>query len=106
MMPGEGDRDRLRREDVLHVARLARLSLTDEELDRYTRQLGEVIEHAADVAALELGGVAPAAHALAVANVLRPDEPSPSLDREVVLAAAPQAEEGRFGVPPIAGRES
>lgn len=96
---------RLRREDALHVARLARLSLSDEELDRYTGQLAQVIEHASDVAALDLAGVAPAAHAMVVTNVLRPDEPMPSLDREVVLAAAPQAEGGRFRVPRIAGSE-
>ena len=67
---------------MAHVARLARLSLTDEELDRYTGQLAQVLAHAADVAALDLSGVAPTAHPLPVVNVLRPDVPRPGLDRE------------------------
>jgi aspartyl-tRNA(Asn)/glutamyl-tRNA(Gln) amidotransferase subunit C len=88
---------------VAHVARLARLSLTDEELDTFTGQLAQVIEHADDVAALDLGGVAPTAHPLPVRNVLRPDEPRPSLDRAAVLAAAPDVEDDRFRVPRIVG---
>ena len=94
---------RLSRDDVAHVARLARLSLTDDELDTFTGQLARVIEHADDVAALDLGGVAPTAHPLPVRNVLRPDEPRPSLDRAAVLAAAPDVEDDRFRVPRIVG---
>ena len=97
------DRPRLTRADVAHVASLARLTLTDEELDHFTEQLAQVLDHAEDVASLDLAGVRPTAHALAVANVVRHDEPTPSLDREEVLAAAPDVEDHRFRVPPILG---
>jgi aspartyl-tRNA(Asn)/glutamyl-tRNA(Gln) amidotransferase subunit C len=93
----------LGRQDVAHVARLARLALSDEELDRYTDQLAQVLAHAADVAALDLTGVRPTAHPLPVTNVLRPDEPRPGLDRDEVLAAAPEVEDHRFKVPRIVG---
>ena len=91
------------RDDVVHVARLARLDLTEEELDRFTSQLAAVLAHAADVASLDTAGVPPTAHPLPLANVLREDEPGPSLDREEVLAQAPAAEDGRFQVPRILG---
>lgn len=97
------DRPALGRAEVAHVASLARLALTEEELDRFTGQLARVLDHAADVAALDLSAVAPTAHPLPVANVLRPDEPRPSLDRQEVLAAAPAVEDHRFRVPPIVG---
>jgi aspartyl-tRNA(Asn)/glutamyl-tRNA(Gln) amidotransferase subunit C len=90
-------------DDVRHVAKLARLTLTDEEVDRFTAQLAGVLAHAADVAALDLAEVPPTAHALEMRNVLRPDEPVPSLDREEVLAAAPDVEDFRFRVPRIVG---
>ena len=93
----------LTREDVLHVARLARLELTDEEVDRFTEQLGAVLEHAAGVAALDTSGVPPTAHPLPLENVLRDDVVTPSLDRDEVLAQEPAAEGGRFKVPPILG---
>jgi aspartyl-tRNA(Asn)/glutamyl-tRNA(Gln) amidotransferase subunit C len=93
----------LGREDVAHVARLARLSLTDEELDRFTPQLAKVIGHAEDIAALDLDGVAPTAHPVPLSNVLRPDEPRPGSDRDEVLAQAPSVEDHRFRVPPITG---
>ncbi len=96
---------RLSRDDVLHVARLARLDLTDDEVDRYTDQLGAVLEHAADVEALDTSGVPPTAHPLPLENVLRDDEVRPSLDRQEVLDQAPAAESGRFRVPPILGLE-
>ncbi len=94
---------RITRADVAHVAALARLELTDEELELFTGQLAEVLDHAADVAALDLAGVALTAHPLALANVLRPDQLRPVLDREEVLAAAPSVEDHRFRVPPILG---
>ncbi len=96
---------RLSREDVLHVARLARLDVSEEEVDRYTEQLAAVLEHAADVAALDTSGVPPTAHPLPLANVLREDDMQPSLDRDEVLAEAPAAEDGRFRVPRILGEE-
>ncbi|MBV8297278.1 MAG: Asp-tRNA(Asn)/Glu-tRNA(Gln) amidotransferase subunit GatC [Acidimicrobiia bacterium] len=90
-------------DDVAHVARLARLDLTDEELERFTGQLGAVLEHAADIAALDIADVPPTAHPLPLTNVLRPDEPQASLDRDEVLAQAPATEDGRFRVPRILG---
>ena len=94
---------RLTREDVAHVAALARLHLSEAELDLYTEQLAKVIDHAADVASLDLHGVVPTAHAMAVTNVLRTDEPHPCLDRTEVLAQAPSVEDDRFRVPRILG---
>jgi aspartyl-tRNA(Asn)/glutamyl-tRNA(Gln) amidotransferase subunit C len=88
---------------VVHVARLARLDLTDEELELFTVQLGAVLEHAGDVAALDTEGVVPTAHPLPLRNVLREDAVVPSLDREEVLAQAPAVEADRFKVPPILG---
>src|SRR3954451_18889204 len=93
--------ERISRADVAHVARLARLDLTDDELEEYTKQLGAVLEHAADVASLDIADVPPTHHPLPLVNVLRDDEPTPCLDRDEVLAEAPEAEDGRFRVPRI-----
>ncbi len=93
------------RDDVAHVARLARLAVTEEELDLFTGQLAAVLDHARDVEALDVGDVPPTAHPLPLKNVLRPDEPRPSLDRAEVLAAAPAVEDDRFAVPPVLGEE-
>jgi aspartyl-tRNA(Asn)/glutamyl-tRNA(Gln) amidotransferase subunit C len=93
----------LTRADVEHVARLARLALSDEEIEEFTVQLGAILEHAARVAALDTAGVPPTSHPIPLANVTRPDEPRPSLDRDVVLGMAPAAEDGRFRVPRILG---
>lgn len=93
------------RADVLHVARLARLELTEEELDRYVDQLGAVLDHAADVAALDTRGVQPTAHPLPLENVLRDDVVGPSLDRDEVLREAPDSDGVRFRVPRILGEE-
>ena len=94
---------RISREEVAHVARLARLSLTPDELERFTEQLGAVLEHARDVEALNTSGVPPTAHPLPIANVLREDVAQPSLDRDEVLAQAPDVELYRFRVPRILG---
>ena len=94
------------RDDVAHVARLARLQLTDEELDLFTGQLAAVLEHAGDVEALDVDDVPPTAHPFPLVNVLRPDVPAPTLDRDEVLAQAPAAEGGRFKVPPILGDDA
>ena len=90
---------------MLHVAKLARLELTDEELDLFTPQLAAVIDHAADVEALDLADVPPTAHPYPLRNVFREDELRPSIDREEVLAEAPAVEDGRFKVPAILGDE-
>ena len=78
-------------------------TLSADEVDLFTAQLRTVLEHAADVAALDLSHLAPTAHPLPVENVLRADEPRPSLDRGEVLAAAPSVEDDRFRVPRIGG---
>jgi aspartyl-tRNA(Asn)/glutamyl-tRNA(Gln) amidotransferase subunit C len=94
-MPG------LTRADVEHVAQLARLALDEEEVERLTGELGVILEHAAQVSALDTADVPPTAHPVPLVNVLRPDEPGVSLDRDEVLAMAPDAEDGRFRVPRI-----
>jgi len=98
--------ERLTREAVAHVAMLARLDVTDDELDLFTGQLAAVLEHAADVEALDLRGVPATTHPLPLVNVLRPDVVQPGLDRDEVLAMAPQAEGGRFRVPRILDEEA
>jgi aspartyl-tRNA(Asn)/glutamyl-tRNA(Gln) amidotransferase subunit C len=94
---------RISTDDVAHVARLARLSLTADELERFTGQLGAVLEHARDVEALDTAGVPPTAHPLPIANVFREDVVQPCLDRDEVLAQAPDVEAHRFRVPRILG---
>jgi aspartyl-tRNA(Asn)/glutamyl-tRNA(Gln) amidotransferase subunit C len=95
--------DRITRDDVAHVAKLARLEVTEVELDLFTDQLAAILAHAEDVASLDTAGVPPTAHPLPLVNVLRDDVPRPSLDRAEVLAAAPAVEESRFRVPPVLG---
>jgi aspartyl-tRNA(Asn)/glutamyl-tRNA(Gln) amidotransferase subunit C len=93
----------LTRADVEHVARLARLALSDEEIDALTTELGAILEHAAQVSALDTAGIPPTAHPLPLVNVFRADVPRAGLERDEVLAAAPEAEDGRFRVPRILG---
>ena len=95
--------ERITRADVEHVARLARLELTADEIDLFTGQLGDILEHAADIEALEVGDIPPTSHPLPIVNVFRADEIVDSLDRDEVLAPAPGAESGRFRVPPVLG---
>lgn len=88
------------REQVLHVARLARLRLTDEEIERMTGELSSILDHIEKIGELDdLDGVAPTSHVVALENALRPDEPRPSLPREAALAAAPDPADGGFRVP-------
>ncbi len=94
---------RITREETAHVARLARIDLTDDELDRYALQLAGVLDHAAQVAAVDTAATPPTAHPFPLRNVLRADVPVPSLDRQVVLTEAPAVEDGRFRVPRIIG---
>ncbi len=94
---------RISRDDVVKVAGLARLTLTDDELDRFTGQLQSILEHADDVAALDLDGVPPTSHPIPLANVMRADEVRPSVDRDELLAEAPASEDGMFRVPPVLG---
>ena len=95
----------LTRADVEHVAKLARLALSEEEVEQFTVQLGAILEHAADVAALDTSGVPPTSHVTAAAPLDRPDDPRPSIPREALLDGAPEAavEEGLFRVPRVIG---
>jgi aspartyl-tRNA(Asn)/glutamyl-tRNA(Gln) amidotransferase subunit C len=88
------------RDEVLHVARLARLALTDEEVERLGSQLNAILEAVGKVGELDLEGVEPTAHPLDVVNVWAEDEPSPSLPVEDALGNAPDREGGFFKVPP------
>ncbi len=95
--------DRITTADVAQVARLARLSLGEDELQRMTGQLAAVLDHAADIDALDTRGVEPTAHPLPLVNVLRDDVVVPCLPRQEVLAMAPSTEDDRFRVPRILG---
>jgi aspartyl-tRNA(Asn)/glutamyl-tRNA(Gln) amidotransferase subunit C len=87
------------RAEVVHVARLARLALTEEELDRFAGQLDAILEAVGKVAELDLSDVEPTLHPLALANVWAEDEPRPCLSAEEALTNAPEAEGGAFRVP-------
>ncbi len=89
----------LQREQVNHVARLARLELSDEEVERMALELSKVLDHIEKIRELDLDGVEPTSHVIDVVNALRADEPRPSLSREAALASAPEPVDGGFGVP-------
>jgi aspartyl-tRNA(Asn)/glutamyl-tRNA(Gln) amidotransferase subunit C len=91
------------RDQVLHVARLARLALTDEELERMPGELSKILEHVEKMGELDLDGVEPTTHVVEVQNVLRDDEPRPCLPRERALAGAPDVADGGFRVPSPGG---
>ena len=90
------------RDDVLHVAQLAELDLTDEEVDRFQQQLNAILEAVGKVSQLDLADVPPTSHPLSVVNVFGADEPRPSLSLEDVFANAPAREDDMFRVPPSA----
>lgn len=87
------------REQVLHVARLARLRLTEAEVEAMTGELSSVLGHIEKIGELDLADVVPTSHVVALENVLRADEPRPSLPREVALAEAPDSDGVGFRVP-------
>ena len=89
--------------DIAKVARLARLALTEEELRAYGSQLEDILEHAERVGALPTEGIPPTSHPLPMTNAFRPDEVGESLDRDEVLAQAPDSEGAYFKVPRILG---
>lgn len=98
--------ERLTSDDVAHVARLARLTITPSELEVFTAQLGKILDHANQMAALDLDGIEPTPHPYPLRNVMREDELVPTLDRDEVLASAPAAQDGMFRVPPVLGEDS
>jgi aspartyl-tRNA(Asn)/glutamyl-tRNA(Gln) amidotransferase subunit C len=87
------------RDQVLHVARLARLSLSEQEVERMSRELSTVLDHIEKISELDLDGVEPTSHVVELENVLRADEPRDSWPRERVLEGAPDVAEGGFRVP-------
>ena len=91
------------RDEVLHVARLARLELSEDELERFAEQLNAILEAVGKVAELDLADVEPTSHPLDLVNVWAEDEPRPSLPREEALANAPDAADGAFRVPSVGG---
>ncbi|MGV0851167.1 Asp-tRNA(Asn)/Glu-tRNA(Gln) amidotransferase subunit GatC [Mycolicibacterium phlei] len=91
------------RDEVAHLARLARLALTEDELDSYAGQLDAIIGHVSQIQAVDVTGVDPTDNPLKSVNVLRPDSVEPSLSQEEALDQAPKAAEGRFAVPRILG---
>jgi aspartyl-tRNA(Asn)/glutamyl-tRNA(Gln) amidotransferase subunit C len=99
---------RLSRDEVHHVARLARLELSEEEVERYATELSKVLAYMETIGELgDMADVAPTSHVVEVENALRGDEPRPSLPRDVALAAAPDAALGGFRVPsPGAAQEA
>jgi aspartyl-tRNA(Asn)/glutamyl-tRNA(Gln) amidotransferase subunit C len=91
------------RDQVLHVARLSRLALSDEELERMPAELSKILEHVEKMGELDLDGVEPTSHVVELQNVLRDDEPRPCLPRERALEGAPDVAEGGFRVPSPGG---
>jgi aspartyl-tRNA(Asn)/glutamyl-tRNA(Gln) amidotransferase subunit C len=89
----------IERHEVRHVARLARLALSEAEIDRMALELDGVLEHIATIAQLDLDDVPPTSHVVAVENALREDVPAPSLERERILASAPEVADHGFAVP-------
>jgi aspartyl-tRNA(Asn)/glutamyl-tRNA(Gln) amidotransferase subunit C len=89
----------LDRSQVLHVARLARLELSEAEVQRMAGELSKVLDHIEKIRELDLEGVPPTSHVVDVVNALRADEPRPSLPVEVALQSAPEPVQGGFGVP-------
>ena len=92
---------RISRAEVAHLARLARLAVTDQELDVFAGQLDVILGSVARVGEVAAADIEPTTHAVPLRNVLRPDEVGPCLDRSVVLAQAPAVEDNRFRVPRI-----
>ena len=103
---GSADPTGLTRDEVAHLARLARLAVTDAELDVFAGQLEVILGAVARVGEVAADDIPPTSHAVPLQNVFRPDELRPSLDRDKVLAGAPAAEDGRFRVPQILGEEA
>ncbi|MCR8987537.1 Asp-tRNA(Asn)/Glu-tRNA(Gln) amidotransferase subunit GatC [Brevibacillus laterosporus] len=92
---------RISRQEVEHVAKLARLRLTEEEAERYTRELDAILDFAAQLNELDTTNVKPTSHAFDVRNVMRPDVNRPSVSNAEALCNAPDQEDGQFKVPAV-----
>lgn len=101
-----GARGRISRDDVAHLARLARLAVTDDELDVFAGQLDVILGSVARVSEVAAADIPPTSHAVPMTNVYRRDEVRPSLPREAVLAGAPSVEDDKFRVPRILDEEA
>jgi aspartyl-tRNA(Asn)/glutamyl-tRNA(Gln) amidotransferase subunit C len=97
---------RISRDDVAHLARLARLAVTDEELDVFSGQLDVILGAVARVSEVAAADIPPTSHAVPMTNVFRPDEVRPCLPRDAVLAGAPAVEDYKFRVPRILSEEA
>ncbi|HEX6872936.1 MAG TPA: Asp-tRNA(Asn)/Glu-tRNA(Gln) amidotransferase subunit GatC [Micromonosporaceae bacterium] len=94
------------RDEVAHLARLSRLAVTEDELDRFAGQLDVILQAVARVGEVAAADIPPTSHSVPLTNVLRPDEVTPGLERDDALAGAPDAYEGRFRVPRILDEEA
>lgn len=95
----------IEKKDVEHVARLARLALSEEELEMYRKQLSKILDHADRVTSLDTEGVPPTSHAIQLSNVFRPDVPETGLSVDEALSNGPLVEDGHFRVPRILEEE-
>ncbi|MEO6956589.1 MAG: Asp-tRNA(Asn)/Glu-tRNA(Gln) amidotransferase subunit GatC [Antricoccus sp.] len=100
------DSPTITRDDVAHLAHLARLSVTDDEIATFATQLGSILQHVRSIGEVAAADIVPMTHNVPMTNVTRPDEVRPSLDRDEVLAVAPAAQDGRFRVPRILDEEA
>ena len=103
--PDPAGRPVLTRDDVVHLAQLSRLDLTEAELDTYVGQLEVILESVATVSEVAAADIEPTSHAVPLTNVFRDDEPRPGLTQQQALDQAPAAQDGRFRVPQILGDE-
>jgi aspartyl-tRNA(Asn)/glutamyl-tRNA(Gln) amidotransferase subunit C len=94
------------RDDVAKLAKLARLALTDDELDAFAGQLDSILGYVGAIQAVDVTGVTPTGNPLRDVNVTRPDDVRPGLTQQQALAGAPSADDGRFAVPQILGEEA
>lgn len=100
------ERGSITRDEVAHLARLARLALDDDELDRFGPQLDVILTAVSRISSLDTAEVPPTSHSLPLTNVTRPDEVRPGLSQQQALSGAPAAEDGRFRVPRILGEQA
>lgn len=105
-MPNDSDAPSITREEVAHLAGLARIDLTDAELDHLAPQLAVILESVNEVSKVAAGDIEPTSHAVPLQNVFRADENAPSLTPEEALSGAPEVEQQRFSVPRILGEEA
>jgi aspartyl-tRNA(Asn)/glutamyl-tRNA(Gln) amidotransferase subunit C len=104
-VPDSSDPAAISRDEVAHLAKLARLAVTDDELDLFAGQLGQILSAVARVREVAAADIPPTSHAVPMTNVYRADEIRPCLPREAVLAGAPAVEDDKFRVPRILGEE-